>query len=277
MLSNILDLIRIKDWLKNIILFFPLIFSGQLLYIKNHQNIFIIFFIFCLSASIIYIINDILDFESDRLHPIKKNSKPIASKRISLSLAKKLLFCVSLILIILLFFNQEIFLHVLVYMVINLIYNFYLKKIAVVDIISLAFGYVVRLDAGSHTIEVVSSNILIVTIFSLALYVLSIKRLKELQFNSLGRSSLKFYSKYLLNAIVIVSAINFLLFYFSYIIYKNSSLIISFPFIIYILFRYYKLAIKGKRGEFPIDLVIKDKILFFLSLLTLIIIIFNFI
>ena len=67
------------------------------------------------------------------------------------------------------------------------------------------------------------SNILIVTVFSLALYVLSIKRLKELQFNSSGRSSLKFYSKYLLNAIVIVSVINFLLFFFSYIIYKNSS------------------------------------------------------
>ena len=123
-------------------------------------------------------------------------------------------------------------------MVINLIYNFYLKKIAVVDIISLAFGYVVRLDAGSHTIEVVSSNILIVTVFSLALYVLSIKRLKELQFNSSGRSSLKFYSKYLLNAIVIVSAINFLLFFFSYIIYKNSALSLVF-FYYYILFRYY--------------------------------------
>ena len=135
-------------------------------------------------------------------------------------------------------------------MVINLIYNFYLKKIAVVDIISLGFGYVVRLDAGSHAIEVVSSNILIITIFSLALYVLSIKRLKEFQFNSSGRSSLKFYSKYLLHAIIIVSAISLLLFYFSYIVYKNSSLIISFPFIIYILFRYYKLAIKGKRGEF---------------------------
>ena len=277
MLSNILDLIRIKDWLKNIILFFPLIFSGQLLFIKNHLNIFIIFFIFCLSASIIYIINDILDFESDRLHPIKKKSKPIASERISLNLAKKILFCISIILIILLFFNREIFLHVLAYMVINLIYNFYLKKIAVVDIISLGFGYVVRLDAGSHAIEVVSSNILIVTIFSLALYVLSIKRLKEFQFNSSGRSSLKFYSKNLLHTIIIVSAISLSLFYFSYIVYKNSSLIISFPFIIYILFRYYKLAIKGKRGEFPIDLVIKDKILFFLSLLTLIIIILNFI
>lgn len=277
MLSNILDLIRIKDWLKNIILFFPLIFSGQLLFIKNHLNIFIIFFIFCLSASIIYIINDILDFESDRLHPIKKKSKPIASERISLNLAKKILFCISIILIILLFFNREIFLHVLAYMVINLIYNFYLKKIAVVDIISLGFGYVVRLDAGSHAIEVVSSNILIVTIFSLALYVLSIKRLKEFQFNSSGRYSLKFYSKNLLHTIIIVSAISLSLFYFSYIVYKNSSLIISFPFIIYILFRYYKLAIKGKRGEFPIDLVIKDKILFFLSLLTLIIIILNFI
>ncbi len=277
MLNNILDLIRIKDWLKNIILFFPLIFSGQLIYINDHKNIFMIFFIFCLSASIIYIINDILDFESDKLHPIKKNTKPLASNRIPLNFAKKILICISIILIILLFFNQRIFFHVLFYIVINLLYNFYLKKIAIVDIITLAFGYVVRLDAGSHAIEVITSYFMIITIFSLSLFVLSIKRLKEFLINSSSRSSLKFYSKKILHAIIILSAISFLFFYLLYIIYKNYNLIISFPFIIFILFRYYGIAIKGKSGEFPIELVIQDKILFLLSVFTTSIIIINFI
>ena len=277
MLTNILDLVRIKDWLKNIILFFPLIFSGQVSQISEHINIFSVFLIFCLSASIIYIINDIIDLEVDRIHPLKKIIKPLASNRVSLDLARKMLIFIFIILVIFLFFNKSILFHVLAYLFINLTYNFYLKKIPIIDIISLAFGYVIRLDAGSNAIEVITSNIMIFTIFFLALFVLSIKRLKEYLLKKSTRSSLKFYSKNLLQFLTIISGTSFLFFYLAYIIYKNNYLIISFPLVCIILLRYYKIALKKENGEFPIDLVIKDKLLLSLSFLTLTIIIVNFI
>tara|TARA_Y100000768_G_scaffold71312_1_gene50277 strand:+ start:380 stop:1213 length:834 start_codon:yes stop_codon:yes gene_type:complete len=277
MLINILDLIRIKDWLKNIIIFFPLIFSGQLSSFNENSNVLFIFIIFCLSASIIYIINDILDSDSDKLHPIKSITKPIASNRISKQLAFKILILVVLLLIILLLFNKDILFHVLAYFIINLSYNFFLKNLAVIDIITLSLGYVVRLDAGSNTIQVTSSGLMLITIFSLSFYVLSIKRLKEFLLQSSSRISLKNYSKSMLKILTFFSGLNFLFFYLLYIIYKNNILLISFPLIIFILIRYYKIAIQSNNGEFPIDLVIKDKILFALSIITIFFIIFVYI
>ena len=84
---DILNLIRIKDWLKNIIIFFPLIFSGQFFNSTNYLSLLIGFFTFSVVSSFIYILNDILDIEADKKHPKKKYNKPIASNKISISRA----------------------------------------------------------------------------------------------------------------------------------------------------------------------------------------------
>ena len=82
-----LKLIRIKDWLKNIIIFFPLIFSGYLFDLSNYSNLVIGFISFSIVSSIVYILNDILDIERDKVHPTKKYTKPLASGRISIPMS----------------------------------------------------------------------------------------------------------------------------------------------------------------------------------------------
>ena len=83
---HIINLIRVKDWLKNILIFFPLIYSG-LLFDQSYYTILILGFItFCTVASCIYMINDILDVERDKQHPIKKFTKPIAAKKVSIKI-----------------------------------------------------------------------------------------------------------------------------------------------------------------------------------------------
>ena len=84
---DIVNLIRVKDWAKNFIIFLPLIFSGYLLNISNYTSLILGFVIFSLISSCIYILNDILDIQDDLKHPIKKFTKPLASNRVSLNFA----------------------------------------------------------------------------------------------------------------------------------------------------------------------------------------------
>ncbi len=89
---HIINLIRAKDWLKNILIFFPLIFSGHLFDNSHYITLFIGFITFNILASCIYVINDILDIKEDKLHPIKKLTKPIASNKITLNSSYVVLF-----------------------------------------------------------------------------------------------------------------------------------------------------------------------------------------
>ena len=77
--TNTLQLIRIKDWFKNLIIFFPIIFSGKILEYSNYINLIIGFILFSIVCSSVYILNDIIDKNKDKIHPIKKNIKPLES------------------------------------------------------------------------------------------------------------------------------------------------------------------------------------------------------
>ena len=133
-LYNILNLVRIKDWLKNIIIIIPLIFSGSLSNTEKYMNVLMTLIIFSLTSSIIYIINDIIDFEKDKVHTIKKIIKPIANGKLSIKFAKWLILILLLILVFFIFFYNRIILHISAYFLLNLIYNFFLKQIAILDI-----------------------------------------------------------------------------------------------------------------------------------------------
>ena len=261
MTKSFLQLIRIKDWLKNIILFLPLIFSGQISNFEKYIDLFYAFIIFSLSASVIYIINDIVDIKSDRLHPIKKLKKPLANKSLTLNHALFILFILFLIISILIFLKKFLIYHLLIYLFLNVLYSFVLKKIAFIDLLVLSFGYIIRLDVGSITVNVESSSLMIATIFSLSFYVLSLKRFAEFKRNRDLRQSLKFYSVKKLYFLIIISAISFFISFIAHGLLINDLIIYTLPLVIYLFFRYYKKAIKDSRGEFPIDIVLKDKIL----------------
>ena len=121
---EVLKLIRIKDWLKNIIIFFPLIFSGYLFDLSNYSKLLIGFFTFSFISSIIYILNDILDIERDKVHPTKKFTKPLASRTISTKQAILVLLILIIFSLISIFYQPNITIHIIVYLIIGLLYNF---------------------------------------------------------------------------------------------------------------------------------------------------------
>ena len=273
MIINLLNLLRYKDWSKNIIIFFPFIFSYNIKDFNQLINLIIIFLAFSLLCSAIYILNDILDVEKDRNHSIKRKVKPIASGNISLKFAKVCLGIVTLLLILLFLLTDIFEIHFIAYLIIAILYNILLKKIIFFDVIILSFGYLIRLDLGSTVIGVQTSTNLILCILSLIFFILFIKRYVELSNEKNTRLSLKYYNAVSLFYLIQFSAIFFLVTCIYFILYENQFLIFSFPFLVYNIYRYYQIAIYKRLGEFPIDVVIKDKILLVNTILISIIII----
>ncbi len=210
MITNLLSLIRIKDWLKNIIIFLPLIFSGNLTHFNLYNNLFFSFIIFSLASSFIYILNDIKDLEDDQKHLLKKIKKPLAANKLPLSYAYILMIFLFFLIASYLLINTAILYHILFYVLINISYSFYFKKIPFLEMFLISFGYLIRLDAGSISINVETSLILSSAVFSLSFFVISIKRFVEINNQNTKRSKLKFYTPNILKILIIISAFLFI-------------------------------------------------------------------
>jgi 4-hydroxybenzoate polyprenyltransferase len=148
LIRSIATLIRLKDWLKNIIIFLPLIFSGNLRYENLYLDLFITFILFSLTSSFIYIINDIVDIKEDKKHKLKLLKKPLASGKITKTFANILLFLILIILIGGFLKYKSIYPYLIFYAFINISYSLYLKKIPIIDVVLISIGYLIRLDVG---------------------------------------------------------------------------------------------------------------------------------
>ncbi len=270
---NTIDLLRIKDWVKNILVFFPLIFSGNISNLNFYPSLIITFFAFCTISSLIYIINDIKDIELDKLHPIKKFTKPLASNKIKIQSAFIIIIVLLLFLSCFLLLSNIILNHIITYFILSSIYIFIIKKIVYLELVFISFGYLIRLDVGSITINITSSLLIIITTFSVSLFFITLKRLSEMNHYMKNkiytRKTLKYYSPQILKVIsyscIIISTV--LLFFFT--ITKN---LLFFPLLIlFIIFslRYQKFGFKTVYAEFPVNLILNDKILITISIITL--------
>ena len=277
MFFNTLELIRVKDWLKNLLLFVPLVFSGNVLIFNYYQSLIINFLIFSFTASIVYIINDIFDIENDQKHPLKLKIKPLARDSLTISFALCLIPLILFILLILLFLDSKIIFHIILYFGLNLLYIFIIKGIIIVDIIIISIGYVVRIDAGSFIIGVQSSVLMLVSIFLLSFFLLTIKRKKEFENNISSRISIKKYNITILNLLIYVSLVSSIFFYVIYLYFINSELFITLPIVILCLLRYLYVSNITNKGEFPIDIFLRDWILFLLVMVYALIVVINFI
>ena len=276
MFFNTLELIRVKDWLKNLLLFVPLVFSGNVLIFNYYQSLIINFLIFSFTASIVYIINDIFDIENDQKHPLKLKIKPLARDSLTISFALCLIPLILFILLILLFLDSKIIFHIILYFGLNLLYIFIIKGIIIVDIIIISIGYVVRIDAGSFIIGVQSSVLMLVSIFLLSFFLLTIKRKKEFENNISSRISRKKYNITILNLLIYVSLVSSIFFYVIYLYFINSELFITLPIVILCLLRYLYVTSITNKGEFPIDIFFRDWILLLLVIIyTLIVVIYS--
>ncbi|MDP4149116.1 MAG: decaprenyl-phosphate phosphoribosyltransferase [Bacteroidota bacterium] len=217
-----LRLLRPKDWAKNLFLFLPLFFASAIR-LDNLPVLLSVgygFIAFCCIASSIYIINDYRDREDDRKHPVKKN-RPLASGAVPA--AHALIIC-GLLLVAgfgLAWFIRDKFLFVLaIYFAINLAYSLGLKSIAILDIILLAVGFVLRIKAGSVIAFVPLSEWIVIMVFLLALFMAIGKRrddvLLKIGSGQDMRKSIKGYNLEFLNVLLALVCAVIIVAYFMY-------------------------------------------------------------
>ena len=215
-----LQLLRPRDWAKNLFLFIPIFFSGTLFDRSIYPKLFLGFIAFCFIASSIYIINDYRDIEDDKKHPTKLK-RPLAAGTVSKNAA--IAICILLIAggFAISYFIKEKFLFVIsIYFFINLVYSFGLKNIPILDIIILAIGFVLRIKGGAVIAHIGVSEWLNIMIFLLALFMAIGKRrddvLLKLSSGTDMRKSIKGYNLELLNVILALICAVIVVAYFMY-------------------------------------------------------------
>ena len=265
-----LKLIRIKHWIKNILIFIPLLCSGLINY-NNVIDCIIGFFAFSFASSFIYIINDIKDIEKDKLHPTKKN-RPLASGKVKKSTAIYIaIFLITLSIASNFLINNSIFnlsLYLLfAYIIINILYSFGLKNIAIIDIILLASGFILRVYYGASIINVEVSDWLFLTILSGSLFLGLGKRKKKLITSEKSRKVLQEYNEAFLDKFQYVTLGLMLVFYSLWVIEQDIKyLSFTIPLIIILFMRYCLIIEKSDEGD-PTTILYQDKFLMLLSLL----------
>lgn len=269
-MKKYIELIRAKHWIKNLLIFIPLICSG-FINAENVLNLIIGFFSFSFISSFIYIINDIKDIEKDKLHPRKKK-RPLPSGKIT----KKRAILISIILLIAsLSFNYIIYKEILnvsfylllAYMIINVLYSMGLKNIAILDIILLATGFIIRVYYGASIINVQVSDWLFLTILNASLFLGLGKRKKELINNKDSRKVLKEYNESFLDKFQYISLGLMLVFYSLWTIEQDIKFLsLTIPLLIIIFMKYCLIIEKSDEGD-PTTILYQDKMLLFLCLI----------
>lgn len=200
LIKGAIESLRPVQWIKNLSLFAALILNGQLFDINLFLKSFLAFVVFCFLSSSSYLINDIVDVDKDRLHPVKKN-RPIARGDIPQSLALLIAFGLLFLgLLISLFINNSFFWISLLFIVLQYAYSLFLKKKAVIDIIGIAFFFILRAYAGEIATGYHLPIWIMLAVIFLSLFLASGKRRTELgNTGAKTRSALTGYSKNLLN------------------------------------------------------------------------------
>lgn len=270
MFIQIIKLIRPWQWLKNGVVLAGLIFSGTAL-IRSYQiNALLAMISFCLVSSSVYVLNDIVDRERDRNHPLKMN-RPLASGKIGIGTAVIITgVFASAGLAIAGSLNNQTLLVAGIYMALNILYSFVLKNIVIIDVMSIAAGFVLRAIAGAVAIRVEFSDWLLITTFVLALFLALGKRRHELvsleEGGAAHRKILQKYSRYLLDQLIGVVTASTVITYFFYTLspqvqekLQTDNLYFTIPFVIYGVFRYLYLVHKESKGGFPTRLLLTDR------------------
>ena len=257
----ILKLLRANHWIKNLIVFFPIFFGGELFNSEKLIPAAFAFLSFCLISSSGYIFNDSIDSEKDSLHP-QKSKRPIASNAISRNLAVSisLLLFVSALIFSSFFINSKLTVVLLIYIANVILYSLYLKNIAYLDVILISLGFVLRLLGGGISASIVISGWLFSLTFITALMFAGGKRLEEIgELNLAFRTSLKRYNGKILTIITILLGLASVVLFCIYLVQKDRFNLVLVIVTILLVSNYLYSAIKKGCGE-PTEFVLKNKI-----------------
>ncbi len=266
-LKQLLKTMRPKQWVKNLLLYSGVVFDRHLFELRPILIATLGFIIFCGISSAVYLLNDLVDIKKDQLHP-KKRFRPLASGKLPKSVAIVALVVLVVVCLPAAYFLQPTFAGiVLFYFVIQVFYSFYLKNIVIIDVFTLASGFVLRAVAGALVIQVEVSPWLLVCTMLGALFIGLAKRRHELVLLAEGASShrqiLEEYSSELVQEMISVVTSSVVIAYSLYTITydklpKNHLMALTIPFVLYGIFRYLYLVYKKDEGGSPEELLFKD-------------------
>jgi 4-hydroxybenzoate polyprenyltransferase len=259
---GIVRLMRPKQWIKNAFVLAPLFFTGAFLDFSSVYLALQAVVLCCLASSAAYIVNDWHDIEHDRRHPKKSRARPLASGAVSVPVALALLAALYAILACGWFVAPDVIAVLIVDLAVNLAYSFILKHQPVVDIFTVAVGFVLRVYAGAVALDVPVSAWMFITTLCLALYMAAIKRRQELSHSGAdSRAVLKKYSVALIDRYAEMSATGALLFYSMFVLTEpaNQQLVLTIPLVLFGLFRFWYIVEVLDEGESPTDVVLTDR------------------
>jgi len=272
--KGLLSLLRIKHWIKNVIIFSPPFFAGRLDLLFTTSQI-AAFFSFCLVASAVYIINDLMDIESDKIHPVKCK-RALASGLISKKSAIIFLIFILLMLSILVFCIKSTAPFIIAYFLLNVAYSFKLKEIAIIDVSCIALGFVLRvLDGGAAAGNLLVSQWLVTVVFLITIAIAFAKRRDDLLLadGNQGQALRKSLEGYSINFLNIATSLSLSITLTAYIIYTISPEVVKrigsdkvyvTAFFVFIgIMRYLQIILVEEKSGSPVDVFWKDRFIQF--------------
>jgi 4-hydroxybenzoate polyprenyltransferase len=262
-------LIRPKQWIKNLMVFFPPFLSGSIFQDGMLMKGVVPFIAFCCASSASYIYNDLQDKNQDSLHPRKKK-RPLSSGEVSEGQAIVLLVaCLVLCLFLASSVSQLFLLYVIIYLAISGAYSMLLKHLPIFDVFCIAFGFVLRLYGGGEAFGVYVSDWLFLSVFLLATFLSVGKRYSEQKMlnETAGehRSTLSAYPEGFLDSAMYLSGSAVLITYAMYAI-TRPLMVYTVPLCVFGLLRYLMHIKSGGEGD-PAETLLKDPTLLIIGLL----------
>lgn len=274
-------LLRLNQWIKNIVVFIPIIFNGQLFDFNLFLKSVFAFFIFCILSSISYILNDIIDYPYDKKHPQKKY-RPIAAGEITIAQATFLIFILTTAtIVVLLMFSKYLFFLGIIFLLLHFFYSLILKRKPVVDIFAISFSFMLRTFAGEVITGYHIPIWLLLTIFFGSLFMAAVKRQAEIKISGRqARLSLYQYNEHFLDFLTYTFGTATIIAYSTYTYGEKIPhvetpfnqltqqffpgweirkwLMITIPLVVYGVARYAQLFYEKAEGEQPEKIITTD-------------------
>ncbi|MCI6551830.1 MAG: decaprenyl-phosphate phosphoribosyltransferase [Prevotella sp.] len=272
-MKHLLRLLRPAQWIKNLFVFGPIMFGGELLQVSALLQGIIVFFAFSFAASSVYCFNDICDVADDRRHPDKMD-RPIASGAVSVRQAYGLMMIMFAGSMLLLSATEGNFVRtaavVLFYWILNLGYCARLKQYAIIDVCIIAFGFVLRLLAGGFATGIILSKWIVLMTFLITLFMGFAKRRDDvLRMEATGEPPRKNTIRYnltFINQAITISAAVTLVCYIMYTVspevmmnFHTDYLYLTSVFVLVGLLRYIQIAVVDKKSGNPTKVILKDR------------------
>ena len=272
-IRHIIKVARPTHWIKNIFVFLPVFFGGALLNTTEVVAAALTFMSFSLAASAIYCLNDIIDVDADRAHPVKCK-RPIASGAITIPQAYGMMTVSLLISIVLMFLLPEghakSILVIIAYFVINVAYCLRLKEYAIIDVCIIASGFVLRILAGGYATGVHLSKWIVLMTFLLTLFLAFAKRRDDvLRMNTTGRAPRKNTSRYnltFINQAITITGSVMVVCYVMYTVspeiiaqFATDKLYLTSLLVILAILRYLQISVVDEKSGDPVKVALSDR------------------